>query len=181
MIPIIVMNEQKLGHKQKSIPSSQFISWNKTTITTLKMILFFYPQKFPHPHTHLLLYSIFNHRQTYHDGRFYELRITCTDNYPAEPPIVKFISKVNMTCVDPRTGLVQHSKLPAARNWNRNLGIEQILSGLRREMCTDSNRRLRQPEEGLTFQSNENAVHRCQCAKQKLVRRSCEGRYGTKE
>jgi ubiquitin-conjugating enzyme E2 variant len=95
--------------------------------------------------------SIIHRLQTYHDGRFYELRITCTDNYPAEPPIVKFISKVNMTCVDPRSGLVQHSKLSATKNWNRNLGIEQVLTGLRREMCSDSNRRLRQPDEGLTF------------------------------
>lgn len=89
--------------------------------------------------------------QTYHDGRFYELRISCPDSYPAEPPIVKFISKVNMTCVDPRTGVVQNSKLPAMRNWNRNLGIEQVLTSLRREMCSDSNRKLRQPAEGLTF------------------------------
>lgn len=89
--------------------------------------------------------------QTYHDGRFYELKISCPDSYPAEPPIVKFISKVNMTCVDPRTGVVQNSKLPAMRNWNRNLGIEQVLTSLRREMCSDSNRKLRQPAEGLTF------------------------------
>ncbi len=89
--------------------------------------------------------------QTYHDGRFYELRITCTDNYPAVPPIVKFISKINMTCVDPRTGIVQNSKLPATKNWNRNLGIEQVLTNLRREMCSDANRKLRQPAEGLTF------------------------------
>lgn len=89
--------------------------------------------------------------QTFHDGRFYELRITCTDNYPAEPPIVRFISKINMTCVDPKTGIVQNSKLPATKNWNRNLGIEQVLSSLRREMTSEANRRLRQPAEGLTF------------------------------
>lgn len=90
-------------------------------------------------------------QQTYHDGRFYELKIRCTDNYPAEPPIVKFISKINMTCVDPRTGNVEHSKLPVTKNWNRNHGIEQVLTNLRRDMCSDANRRLRQPAEGLTF------------------------------
>lgn len=88
---------------------------------------------------------------TYHDGRFYELKITCTDNYPADPPVVKFISKINMTCVDPKTGSIITTKLPATQNWNRNLGIEQILTSLRREMCSDANRRSRQPAEGLTF------------------------------
>ncbi len=89
--------------------------------------------------------------QTLHDGRFYELKITCPDNYPATPPVVKFVSKINMTCVDAKTGLVNHSKLPATKNWNRNMGIEQILTSLRREMCSDANRRLRQPAEGSTF------------------------------
>lgn len=56
-----------------------------------------------------------------------------------------------MTCVDAKTGLVNHSKLPATKNWNRNMGIEQILTSLRREMCSDANRRLRQPAEGSTF------------------------------
>lgn len=88
---------------------------------------------------------------TYHDGRFYELRITCSDTYPAEPPTVKFISKVNMTCVDPKTGAVLNDKLPVTKNWNRNYGIEQILTSLRREMCTEANRKLRQPPEGTTF------------------------------
>ncbi|KAG7370223.1 ubiquitin-conjugating enzyme [Nitzschia inconspicua] len=88
---------------------------------------------------------------THHDGRFYQLRIHCTDNYPAVPPEVRFVSKINMTCVDSRTGVVKIDKLPTMRNWNRNMGIEQVLQSIRMEMCSDQNRRLRQPAEGATF------------------------------
>eukprot|EP00980_Cylindrotheca_fusiformis_P001644 scaffold374_cov124-Cylindrotheca_fusiformis.AAC.3 len=88
---------------------------------------------------------------TQHDGRFYQLHIHCPEKYPAVPPNVKFISKINMNCVDSRTGTVKPDKLPAMRNWNRNMGIEQILQSIRMEMCSDQNRRLRQPAEGSTF------------------------------
>jgi len=55
-----------------------------------------------------------------------------------------------MTCVD-KTGKVVPSKLPAMRNWNRNMGIEQVLQSIRMEMCTDANRRTRQPADGTTY------------------------------
>jgi ubiquitin-protein ligase len=89
--------------------------------------------------------------QTLHDSRFYQLHITCTEKYPSVPPEVRFISRVNMTCVDPKTGTVLNQKVPALRSWNRNMGMEQVLIALRMEMCSDQNRRLRQPAEGLTF------------------------------
>ena len=83
--------------------------------------------------------------------RFYELRIHCPEDYPAIPPNIRFVTKINMSCVDNKTGVVSPSKLPAIKNWNRNMGIEQVLQSLRMEMCSDSNRRLRQPAEGGTF------------------------------
>jgi ubiquitin-conjugating enzyme E2 variant len=89
--------------------------------------------------------------QTQHDSRFYQLRIHCPDNYPAVPPEVRFLSKINMTCVESRTGVVKPDKLPATRNWNRNMGIEQVLQSIRMEMCSDQNRRLRQAAEGTMF------------------------------
>uniref|UniRef100_A0A7S1FND3 UBC core domain-containing protein n=2 Tax=Corethron hystrix TaxID=216773 RepID=A0A7S1FND3_9STRA len=87
---------------------------------------------------------------THHDGRFYELKISCTDNYPTVPPEVRFVSRINMNCVDQTTGNVTN-KFPTFKNWNRKMGIEQILTNLRREMCSDTNRRLRQPSDGSTF------------------------------
>ncbi|CAB9528289.1 enzyme E2 variant 2 [Seminavis robusta] len=88
---------------------------------------------------------------TYHDSRFYQLRIHCPEKYPAVPPEVRFISKINMTAVDSKTGVVNEKKIPAMRNWSRNMGIEQVLQSIRAEMCSDQNRRLRQPAEGSTF------------------------------
>jgi hypothetical protein len=55
-----------------------------------------------------------------------------------------------MTCVD-KNGIVIPAKVPAMKNWNRNMGIEQILQSIRMEMCSDANRRLRQPADGSTY------------------------------
>jgi ubiquitin-protein ligase len=56
-----------------------------------------------------------------------------------------------MPCVDPNTGLIINDKLPTTKNWNRNMGIEQILSNLRKEMGNEINRKLKQPPDGSTF------------------------------
>lgn len=88
--------------------------------------------------------------QTHYADRWYELRIHCPENYPAVPPQVRFITKINMGCVD-KHGVVMEKKLPVMKNWNRNNGIEQVLSSLRLEMTSDANRRLRQPADGTTY------------------------------
>eukprot|EP00578_Thalassiosira_sp_NH16_P021442 CAMPEP_0181103836 /NCGR_PEP_ID=MMETSP1071-20121207/15094_1 /TAXON_ID=35127 /ORGANISM="Thalassiosira sp., Strain NH16" /LENGTH=146 /DNA_ID=CAMNT_0023186969 /DNA_START=84 /DNA_END=524 /DNA_ORIENTATION=+ len=88
---------------------------------------------------------------TQHDSRFYELRITIPESYPALPPKVRFVSRIHMNCVDKHTGEILYNRVPATKNWNRNMGMEQILSSLRAEMGSDANRRTRQPGEGLTF------------------------------
>ena len=100
--------------------------------------------------THVVLH-LSTFLKTQHDGRFYQLRIFCPEKYPAVPPDVRFVSKINMSCVDSKTGAIKKEKLPAIRNWNRNMGIEQILQSIRVEMCSDQNRRLRQPAEGINF------------------------------
>jgi ubiquitin-conjugating enzyme E2 variant len=64
---------------------------------------------------------------------------------------VRFVSKINMTCVDSKTGVVNGTKLPAMKAWTRNSGIESVLQSIRLEMCTDANRRSRQPSDGTTF------------------------------
>ncbi|KAL9186809.1 hypothetical protein ACHAXT_010529 [Thalassiosira profunda] len=88
---------------------------------------------------------------TQHDSRFYELRITVPEAYPAVPPRVRFVSKINMNCVDKNSGEIVYSKVPATKNWSRNMGIEQILISLRAEMASSENRRTKQPPEGATF------------------------------
>ena len=56
-----------------------------------------------------------------------------------------------MNCVDSKTGEILYQKVPATKNWNRNMGMEQVLSSLRAEMGSEANRRLKQPLEGSTF------------------------------
>ncbi|KAI9875412.1 MAG: E2 ubiquitin-conjugating protein mms2 [Pleopsidium flavum] len=39
-----------------------------------------------------------------HENRIYSLNIHCGDSYPDIPPTVQFVSKINLPCVDQRTG-----------------------------------------------------------------------------
>jgi len=88
---------------------------------------------------------------TQYADRFYELRITCPQEYPAVPPTVRFRSKINMNCVDGKTGVLDPKKLRVTKKWDRNCGIEQVLQCIRMEMTSDQNRRLRQPADGSTY------------------------------
>ena len=38
--------------------------------------------------------------------RIYELSLICGDDYPDQPPKIKFINKINMACVNQTTGWV---------------------------------------------------------------------------
>ena len=42
-----------------------------------------------------------------HENRIYSVKIHCGSDYPDIPPDVTFISKVNLPCVDARTGKVR--------------------------------------------------------------------------
>lgn len=44
--------------------------------------------------------------QTVHEGRIYQLKLFCGNEYPDEPPAVRFQTRINMTCVNQETGLV---------------------------------------------------------------------------
>lgn len=49
--------------------------------------------------------------QSVHENRIYSLKIHCGPDYPDVPPEVTFVSKVNLPCVDSRTGKVRlHSQ-----------------------------------------------------------------------
>lgn len=59
--------------------------------------------RFPDAQPHPLLNSI---GSECHENRIYSLNIHCGDNYPDVPPTVQFISKINLPCVDQKTGKV---------------------------------------------------------------------------
>ncbi len=44
--------------------------------------------------------------QSVHENRIYSLNIHCGPSYPDVPPSVQFVSKINLPCVDQRTGKV---------------------------------------------------------------------------
>ena len=50
--------------------------------------------------------------QTVHDSRIYSLHIFCGDNYPEQPPTVRFVSRINMGCVNQSNGEVRTQAVP---------------------------------------------------------------------
>lgn len=58
--------------------------------------------------------------QSVHEGRIYQLKLFCDKDYPENPPSVRFHSRINMTCVNPETGVVMkithHNPLPNAKS-----------------------------------------------------------------
>jgi ubiquitin-conjugating enzyme E2 variant len=94
--------------------------------------------------------SILGPNGTPHQERLYELRVTCGPEYPDRPPEVRFVTKINLACVDQRTGEVGR-ELPAFARWTRSNTIETVLLEIRQSMSTAANRRLAQPPEGSYF------------------------------
>lgn len=86
-----------------------------------------------------------------HEDRLYSLHIHCGENYPREPPQVRFITKINMDCVNQGSGQIEPRKFRILSNWNQSYTMETILVELRKEMNSSANKKLRQPSEGETF------------------------------
>jgi len=84
------------------------------------------------------------------DGRIYMLMISCGPRYPDEPPEVRFMSKVVLSCVDAASGRVLPS-LPYLKTWSRRGSMEGLLQAIRHEMNSPANRRTAQPPEGTSF------------------------------
>ena len=68
-----------------------------------------------------------------------------------EPPQCRFVTKINMTCVNGKTGAVEPAKCELLRVWKPENTIETILTTLRKEMQTPANKKLSQPPEGANF------------------------------
>ncbi|KAG6579270.1 Ubiquitin-conjugating enzyme E2 variant 1B, partial [Cucurbita argyrosperma subsp. sororia] len=85
---------------------------------------------------------------TVHEGRIHQLKLFCGQDYPDNPPNVKFQTPINMTCVNSETGVVEPSLFPMLANWQREHTMEDILMQLKKEMTSPQNRRLSQPSEG---------------------------------
>lgn len=86
-----------------------------------------------------------------HENRIYTLKITCGKDYPDKPPQVRFISKINLPCVDKSNGTVISNNFKTLSNWSRSYSIEIILLDLRKLMADPHNKKLPQPKESETF------------------------------
>lgn len=86
-----------------------------------------------------------------HENRIYSVVIECGAEYPDRPPKVRFISRINLPCVDPSTGEVRPEAFHALRDWKRSSNMETLLQDLRKEMASSANKKLPQPPEGSTF------------------------------
>lgn len=86
-----------------------------------------------------------------HENRIYSLSLEAGPEYPDKPPTVRFLSKVNVPCVDAKTGVVDPSQVPCLAKWRRSNTMETVLIDIRKEMATPANRKLPQPAEGSRF------------------------------
>ncbi len=80
----------------------------------------------------------------------YSLRIEIPDNYPNEPPIVKFLTRINLTGVD-KNGEVDRKHFTSLTRWQRNYSIKHVLQDIRKTMTQKENIKLSQPTEGLSY------------------------------
>ena len=83
------------------------------------------------------------------DGRFFELQLECDQDYPQKPPKVKFVTKVNLPCVD-SSGRIKPGSLSILSNWNRDCTLESYLKAIREELKNNL-KKYPQPPEGSTF------------------------------
>nr|XP_009799262.1 PREDICTED: ubiquitin-conjugating enzyme E2 variant 1B-like [Nicotiana sylvestris] len=95
-----------------------------------------------------MLVMTFTACQTVHEGRIYQLKLFCGKEYPDHPPSVKFQTRINMSCINQETGVVEPSLFPLLSDWKCEYTMEDILMQLKKEMISLQNRKLVQPAEG---------------------------------
>eukprot|EP00299_Pterocystis_sp_00344_P004191 c15056_g1_i1.p1 GENE.c15056_g1_i1~~c15056_g1_i1.p1 ORF type:complete len:143 (+),score=27.81 c15056_g1_i1:57-485(+) len=85
------------------------------------------------------------------ENNIFSLQIVCDETYPTAPPRVRFVTKVNLTCVDQKTGEIIPSKLAIFQRWKYDNTIADVLTEIRGQMALKENSKLPQPAEGTTF------------------------------
>jgi len=87
---------------------------------------------------------------TVHENRIYSLKIHCSASYPDSPPVISFLSRVNLPFVKPN-GDVDPTKVTVLNTWTRKSTLETVLVEIRKEMASFANRKLAQPAEGTFY------------------------------
>jgi len=89
--------------------------------------------------------------RTPYENRMYTLKMECNERYPDDPPSVRFLSRINMNCVNNTLGTIDCRQIPILSRWQREYTIKTILQELRRFMTMKDNAKLTQPPEGSCF------------------------------
>ncbi|KAL1238883.1 Ubiquitin-conjugating enzyme E2 variant 1 [Trichinella zimbabwensis] len=89
--------------------------------------------------------------RTPYENRVYNLAIECGEDYPNDPPVVRFISKINLSGINSTTGLVDRSSVSVLSRWQKNHTIRHVLEDIQKIMTAKENQRLQQPPEGSCY------------------------------
>lgn len=103
----------------------------------------------------------------------YSLKIECGARYPDDAPSAKFLSRININCINTSNGVVSilqfvllmnqslmwqcarfkvdNRQVPVLARWQRDYTIKSVLQELRRIMTLKENMKLSQPPEGSSF------------------------------
>jgi len=87
---------------------------------------------------------------TVFEGRIFPMKILCGPNYPKVPPEIRFLCKVNMTCVGP-DGRIDPRKISILDKWNPNITLIKMMVEIRNEMTSAANRKSPQPPDGAMY------------------------------
>jgi len=89
--------------------------------------------------------------KTPYENKMYSIKLECGPNYPDKPPVLRFLSRISMTCVNSTTGVVDPRLVPILAKWQRDYTIKTVLQELRQLMSHKDNMKLSQPAEGTVF------------------------------
>ncbi|KAF2600758.1 hypothetical protein F2Q68_00008785 [Brassica cretica] len=98
--------------------------------------------------------TIIGPHSTAYEGKIFQLKLFCGKDYPQSPPTVRFLTRINMSCVNPDNGVVEPSHFPMLSNWRREYTMEDLLMQLKKEMMSTHNRKLSQPLEDSNTELN---------------------------
>ncbi|GFR69617.1 ubiquitin-conjugating enzyme E2 variant 2 [Elysia marginata] len=87
--------------------------------------------------------------RTNFENRIYQLRVRCGENYPLDPPEVRFVTRISLHGVNEDSGVVDPRSIEAF--WTKHSSIKQLLQNIRKWMAQKGNSNLAQPPEGSTY------------------------------
>jgi len=95
--------------------------------------------------------TILGPAKTPFENRIYSLKIHCGPSYPTQPPVVSFVNRINLPCVNQNNGSIDITKMSALRPWHASYTMKTVLSEVRRQMTDRTILKLKQPPEGACF------------------------------